>query len=111
MRRLTAFLFCICISLLSFAQEDQSEIIDIIKTHGLEQSEVMEIASWITDVYGPRLTGSPMLDKATVWAQEELKSWGMSNVHLHEWGPFGRGWQLDHFEYEVFIKCCKAPKL
>ena len=30
-----------------------------IKKHGLEQSEVMELASWMTDIYGPRLTGSP----------------------------------------------------
>ena len=77
---------------------DNEEITKVIMKHGLEQSEVMETASWLTDVYGPRLTGSPMLDQATQWAQTQLKDWGMSNVHLHEWGPFGRGWQLDHFE-------------
>jgi hypothetical protein len=74
------------------------DIVDIIKEQGLENTQVMEIASWITDVYGPRLTGSPMLDKATEWATSELKTWGMSNVHLEEWGPFGRGWELNHFE-------------
>ncbi len=79
-----------------WAQDD--DITDIIKKHGLEESQVMETASWITDVYGPRLTGSPMLDKATDWAKGQLEEWGMSNVHLDEWGPFGRGWQLDHFE-------------
>ncbi|GJM31670.1 MAG: hypothetical protein DHS20C18_06710 [Saprospiraceae bacterium] len=77
---------------------EKMEPIDIIKKHGLEQSQVMDIASWLTDVYGPRLTGSPMLDKATEWAQSQLKEWGMANVHLDEWGPFGRGWQMDHFE-------------
>ena len=82
------------------AQESavEMDVIDIVKKHGLEQSQVMELASWITDVYGPRLTGSPMLDKATEWAQKQLNEWGMSNVHLDEWGPFGRGWQMDHFE-------------
>ncbi len=81
------------------AQETQTETIeDLIKKHGLEKSQVMDIASWITDVYGPRLTGSPMLDKATHWAQTKLNTWGMHNVHLHEWGPFGRGWELTHFE-------------
>ena len=80
------------------AQDQADEKInEIIRKHGLEKSHVMETASWMTDVYGPRLTGSPMLDKATGWAQETLKEWGMSNVHLEEWGPFGRGWQLDHF--------------
>ena len=76
----------------------QEEVLGAIKDNGLKKSEVMEIASWMTDVYGPRLTGSPMLDKATEWAVSQLEEWGMSNVHLHEWGPFGRGWQLDHFE-------------
>ena len=78
--------------------EDPQNITDVIKKHGLEQSRVMEIASWITDVYGPRLTGSPMLDKATEWALAELRSMGLENVHLEEWGPFGRGWELTHFE-------------
>ncbi len=79
-------------------QPDNTKIVDIIMKHGLEESQVMETASWLTDVYGPRLTGSPMLDKATEWAQGQLKDWGMVNVHLHEWDDFGRGWQLNHFE-------------
>jgi len=77
--------------------QENIDIIDVIKKHGMEKSQVYETASWITDVYGPRLTGSPMLDKATEWAQVTLKDWGMSNVYLDEWGPFGRGWQLDYF--------------
>jgi len=82
-----------------WAQEVIDEkAVEVIRKHGLEHSQVMETASWITDVYGPRLTGSPMLDKATEWAKNQLEEWGMSNVHLHEWGPFGRGWELEHFE-------------
>jgi hypothetical protein len=98
-----SFLICtmLCIVVGLFAQEEETtkvETVDIIKKHGIEQSKVMEIASWMTDVYGPRLTASPMLDKATEWAQKELTDWGMQNVHLEEWGPFGRGWEMEHFE-------------
>ncbi|MEM9931840.1 MAG: M28 family peptidase, partial [Bacteroidota bacterium] len=64
----------------------------------------METAGWMMDVYGPRLTGSPMLDKATEWAQKTLKDWGMKNVHLESWGPFGRGWEMNHFEMH-----CSGP--
>ncbi len=95
MQRIILFALLIIFSGAIQAQEDA---INVIKKHGLDKSQVMETASWITDVYGPRLTGSPMLDKATEWAQKQLKDWGMSNVHLDEWGPFGRGWQMDHFE-------------
>ncbi|MBT8189358.1 MAG: M28 family peptidase [Saprospiraceae bacterium] len=98
MKKIVLLLPLLILSFFIHAQEEGPEVIDIIKKHGLEETEVMEIASWLTDVYGPRLTGSPMLDKATEWVQSELKEWGMSNVHLHEWGPFGRGWQMDHFE-------------
>ncbi len=100
------FVLLIC-SLLttSKAQETVNDsIISIIKKHGLDQSQVMKTAQMITDVYGPRLTGSPMLDKATDWAQKQLKDWGYQNVHLDEWGPFGRGWELKHFEMH-----CEAP--
>lgn len=96
-------LFVCCLLLGAFssaiAQEQVNEEINtIIRKHGLEEGQAIEIAGWITDVYGPRLTGSPMLDKATDWAQQTLKEWGMSNVHLESWGPFGRGWEMSHFE-------------
>lgn len=80
------------------AEETSTDINQTIRKHGMENSQAIEIAGWITDVYGPRLTGSPMLDKATDWAIAELKKWGYKNVHKAEWGPFGRGWELTHFE-------------
>lgn len=101
MKQLLPFFFLLLTCTL-FAQEESNDqepqIVDIIKKHGLDNSQVMEIASWMCDVYGPRLTGSPQLDRATEWAKKELSDWGMKNVHLHEWGPFGRGWELSHFE-------------
>ncbi len=92
-------LLCTCVLAQMDAQEAVNEEINtIIRKHGLDQSQAMEIAGWMTDVYGPRLTGSPMLDKATDWAQKTLNEWGMKNVHLEEWGPFGTGWEMSHFE-------------
>ncbi|MCB9081085.1 MAG: M28 family peptidase [Lewinellaceae bacterium] len=85
------------LTLLSAQEPVNAELNTAIRKHGLEQSQVMDIAGWLTDVYGPRLTGSPMLDKAMDWAEKELKSWGMTNVHREEWGPFGRGWEFSHF--------------
>ena len=42
----------------------------------------MEIESYLTDVYGPRLTGSPNIKEAADWAQKTMKEWGLANVHL-----------------------------
>lgn len=90
---------------LSFAQQATTAIdpvldeavVDQIKKEGLENSHVMEYLSWMTDVYGPRLTGSPMLDKANDWAMEQMRALGLTNVHEDDWGPFGRGWTLETF--------------
>lgn len=81
------------------AQDKVDEKINtLIRQQGLEKSKVMDYAFYLTDVYGPRLTGSDMTDKAVNWTVQELKKMGMQNVHTEEWGPFGRGWELNHFE-------------
>jgi hypothetical protein len=67
-----------------------------IKEEGLQRSSVMDTSSYLTDVYGPRLTGSPNIVKASEWAVKKLTEWGLSNVHLEAF-PFGRGWQNHRF--------------
>jgi hypothetical protein len=66
-----------------------------IKAEGLERSQVMEIAWWLTDVYGPRLTNSPQMRAAAAWAVKKANEWGLANAALEPWGAnaeFGRGW-------------------
>jgi carboxypeptidase Q len=80
----------------------QAERVDLnaiykIKEEGFQRSRVMEIMSWLTDVYGPRLTNSPGFRKAGEWAVKEMTSWGLVNVKLQPFGPFGRGWANDKF--------------
>ncbi len=77
------------------------DAIALLREQGLEQSQVMELLSWICDVHGPRLTGSPNLRRAQQWAVETLASFGLQNAHTEEWGPFGMGWRLDHFHMDV----------
>jgi len=90
------------ISTPSFGQDSEEvDVVEIIKSEGLENSQVMDLASWLTDVHGPRLTGSPKLDEASKWVMSKFEEWGMTNVHLDEWGPFGRGWSYDDFSLKV----------
>ena len=72
-----------------------------IRDEGLNRSQVMQTLSYLADVIGPRLTGSPSLKRANEWTRDTLTKWGLSNAHLEAWGPFGRGWQLDRFSAEV----------
>src|SRR5258706_3409696 len=61
-----------------------------IRDEGLNRSQVMQTLSYLTDVIGPRLTGSPNLRRANHWTAEKLTSWGLENAHEEAWGPFGR---------------------
>jgi carboxypeptidase Q len=78
------------------AQWGAAEKVDLdavfkIKEEGLQRSKVMEIESYLTDLYGPRLTGSTWAKEAGDWAITTMKEWGLANVHFETW-PFGRGW-------------------
>ena len=61
----------------------------------------MDVVGYLTDVIGPRLTGSPNLKRAEEYAMDKLREWGLSNAHLEAWGPFGRGWSLEGFSANV----------
>jgi hypothetical protein len=67
-----------------------------LKEEGFQRSQVMDILSWLTDVYGPRLTNAPGYRKAGDWAVGEMQKWGLANVKLEPF-PFGRGWSNDKF--------------
>jgi len=72
--------------------------IERIKSEEMNHSHVMDIMSWLSDVYGPRLTWSPNLMKARDWTMGQMKSWGLANVHAETWSnPPGLGWENEKF--------------
>jgi len=79
----------------------QAEVVEKIRDEGLNRSQVMATLSYLTDVIGPRLTGSPQLLRANEWTREKMASWGMLNAHLEPWGMFGRGWSLKKFSAQA----------
>jgi hypothetical protein len=72
-----------------------------IKTEAYDRSKVMDHLSWLSDVYGPRLTASPEFFQAADWAAGRLREIGLSNVHLEPWGPFGRAWSPQQWSVEM----------
>ncbi len=75
--------------------------IDKIKDEGMNRSQVMQTLSYLSNVIGARLTGSPNLKHANEWTRDTMTKWGMENAHLESWGPFGRGWSLNRFSAQV----------
>lgn len=83
------------------AEKVDVEMMSKIRKEGMENSKVMDTLSWMTDVIGPRLTGSPQLKHANEWTKTRLTEWGLENAHLETWGPFGRGWSLEKYSANV----------
>lgn len=100
------FIILLCIAFVLPALPGAQEKIDLqmigrIKAEGFSKSQVMETVSFLTDVHGPRLTGSPNMKAAGEWARDKLKEWGLVSAQLESWGAFGRGWSAEKFSVEM----------
>ncbi len=60
-----------------------------IRDEGLNRSQVGATFNHLTNVIGPRLTGTLEFKQAADWAEARLKANGLRNVHQESW-PFGR---------------------
>jgi hypothetical protein len=74
------------------AERLDQDVIWKIRREATDNSQIMRTLSMLTDVYGPRLTGSPNLRKAQDWIVQRATSWGLKNAHLEEWDFGAPGW-------------------
>jgi carboxypeptidase Q len=72
----------------SQATELELKLIADTKSH----SEIMTNLTYLSDVIGPRLTGTAALKKANDWTAEKMKAYGLSNIHLESW-ELPEGWE------------------
>ena len=70
----------------------ESNIYDKIRKEEMENSQIFKTLHYFTDVYGPRLTGSPNHKAAADWAVKEMQRWGFDNAHLEAWDFGHPGW-------------------
>lgn len=69
-----------------------AEVYAAIRKEGMERSKIMNTMHYFTDVYGPRLTGSPNHVNAANWGISEMKTWGFDNTYLEPWDFGHPGW-------------------
>jgi hypothetical protein len=90
------------IALVGFAQTPSvADMNKRLRDEETNNSKIMWILHEITDVHGPRLTGSPGLRDAQNWAVEAMKSWGLVNVKLEPWNFNHQGWQNSELSANV----------
>lgn len=87
--------------LLVLAEENVDlTVVNRIKSEAFDNSKVMDHLFWLTDVHGPRLTGSPNFQAAADWAVKRLSEYGLA-AKEERWGPFGQGWASKLFEAHI----------
>ena len=74
----------------SFAQLQDPTIDNIVKEE-TDHSQLRELAHDLFDRIGPRLVGTPQMEKAAEWAIAKYTGWGIS-ARMEKWGEW-HGWE------------------
>ena len=74
------------------AQNGTGDLLARIRAEAMQRSQIMKTMHMFTDVYGPRLTGSPNHKAAAEWAVKQMTAWGFDNAHLEPWDFKHPGW-------------------
>ena len=101
--RLFLFIFLTGSASLLYAQHEMVDtaVFQKIRTAEMYSSQIPQIAHYLTDVSGSRLTNSPGFKRAGTWAIESMKKWGLQNVAFEPWGEYGRGWDMEEFNISL----------
>src|SRR3954467_350224 len=96
-KMLTALSLLTCT--IAHAQQEtvDTAVFQKIRNAELNSSQIPQIAHYLTDVSGSRLTNSPGFKRAGTWAIEWMKKWGLQNTAFEPWGEYGRGWDVEEF--------------
>jgi carboxypeptidase Q len=91
MKKIISFLLVFVVfAQLTFAQS--ADINAKIREEANKNSQIMRTLHFFSDVYGPRLTGSPNHKLAADWAVKTMTGWGFDNAHLEPWNFGHPGW-------------------
>jgi len=79
----------------------EQDVIARIKAEALQHSQVMKLTSYLSDIYGPRLAGTPEYLEAAHWTVEQLKKWELKDVRLEKLDSLQRGWKMEAISIEM----------
>ena len=72
-----------------------------IRKEATENSQILRTLHYLTDIHGPRLTGSPNLKAAGEWAVKQLGEWGLENGRLEPWDFGHPGWLNERLSVHI----------
>ena len=83
----------------AFANDEDADarVYSAIRSEIRNRSSIEESLTYLADVYGPRLTGTPRYLEMVRWVEQQLNAWGIDNVRVESYGNGLRGWDVKSF--------------
>lgn len=107
-RRVFLVVALAALPLLLLAENVDLSVVHRIKAEAFQNSKVMDYVFYLTDVHGPRVSGSPAYRAAAEWVVRTAKEIGLENPRLEKWGTIGRGWHFTRFSVHL-VQPVEAP--
>lgn len=90
------------------ANPADASVINRIRGEAIVNSQAMEHHWWLSEVFGPRATGTPQYQAGADWVMKKFTEWGLQNVHIERF-PFGQGWTIERFSAHLITANASAP--
>ncbi|MCC7124923.1 MAG: M20/M25/M40 family metallo-hydrolase [Acidobacteria bacterium] len=102
MRYAISALSLFVLSVITLGAQSASDLVTIgrIRTEAIQRSEAMDHVWWMSEVHGPRATGTPAFEQASQWAMQRFTEWGLKNAHQERFA-FGQGWTIERFSVHL----------
>lgn len=99
--KIVIIVIVLLISALSVSGQIDHDALTKIRSESDKNSQVMKIVSYLSDVYGPRLMGTPNYYNSILWTEEQLKKWGIEKIEQQSFDNGHRGWEVLNFKMEL----------
>jgi len=78
-----------------------TDIVAKIREEGFQHSQVMNIAGYMTDVLGARLTLSEDMKRAQIWVKDKMHQIGLINITAEPFMDYGVTWDNEYFSLHM----------
>jgi len=92
---ISLFLLPMAVSSVSKQEPVYYDVVQKIMDYEFENSDVMENANWLCNIFGPRNVKTPTYRASAEWVKKRLKEYGLKNARLEPY-EFGNGWDIDY---------------
>lgn len=98
-------IICLGSAILLFALTETPDVdwdmVAKIREEGFQRSQVADLASYMCDVLGARLTLSEDMKRAQIWAKDKMEKIGLVNTAIEPFMEYGVTWDNEYFSLHM----------